>query len=356
MKQAFSEGLRIGARDGALWSTWPELLEYAGLDDMDQLADLIASRLPEGWEVEVWDGDKDIWWDEDLPDIVGFWDFAIGDPDGNQVTATFLPPVSLETLSGFISRVVRAVAAFPIGDADVPLRTDEDIEGAVDLKTLLFRVADGAGATREVRVKSTRLAGRYYTVEADWSRMDASASFSGPTSVQAFTRVMGRLAPLVAGPALGKSWPPWVLGPFPPSATPTDQPRPRSGARPGPLGASATPRDAEFWCAEFMRSLGASAVEVSQATRDGGIDIVAAHYLGEVKHHASPVAPVAVRALFGVATAQQKEPLFFALSGYSAESFRFAVANEIALFGYGFDGDVSAHSPRAEQLLLEGLR
>lgn len=145
-----------------------------------------------------------------------------------------------------------------------------------------------------------------------------------------------------------------------PAATVAEQPRPGLGwtplaARPEPMS-SCTDRQAEFLAMRWMQYLGAEGCRVSGATRDGGADVIARHYVAEVKHHAAPVSPAFVRQIFGVATAERKKALFFSLSGYSDEAVRFAEQAGVALFAYDFQqGVLRAKSATAHQALKSGL-
>lgn len=127
------------------------------------------------------------------------------------------------------------------------------------------------------------------------------------------------------------------------------------GERPQPR-ASCTDREAEFLARDWMLYLGAGGSKVSSATRDGGMDVVSAQFVAEVKHHASPVPPSLVRQIFGVAAAERKRALFFSLSGYSTTAIEFATQTGIALFVYDYSrGTLSAKSPSATQALTNGL-
>lgn len=97
-------------------------------------------------------------------------------------------------------------------------------------------------------------------------------------------------------------------------------------------------QQAERLAAQWLSFLGAAGCRVSQATRDGGMDVIADHFVAEVKHHQVPVTPVAVRALSGVATGVGKIPVFFSLSGYTSAAVEFAESPNIgmALFQYDY--------------------
>ena len=132
-------------------------------------------------------------------------------------------------------------------------------------------------------------------------------------------------------------------------------PWPPLGERPRPR-ASCTDREAEFLARDWMLYLGAGGSKVSSATRDGGMDVISKHFVAEVKHHASPVPPAMVRQIFGAAVAEQKQALFFALSGYSTAAIEFAERTGVALFVYDYaSGTLHAKSPNAAKALSKGL-
>ncbi|MBP2216053.1 restriction endonuclease [Arthrobacter sp. CAN_C5] len=129
---------------------------------------------------------------------------------------------------------------------------------------------------------------------------------------------------------------------------------PQSG-RPQPL-LSCTPRQAEYLARDWMAFLGATGAKASQATRDGGIDVVADRFVAEVKHRAVPSSPDLIRQIFGAATAEQKAALFFSLGGYTSEAVAFANKTGVALFAYSPEGGtISAKSTAARKALKEGL-
>jgi hypothetical protein len=116
-------------------------------------------------------------------------------------------------------------------------------------------------------------------------------------------------------------------------------------------------REAEFLARDWMLYLGEAGCVVSQATRDGGADVISEHFVAEVKHHASPVPPSMVQQIFGVAQAKRKTALFFALSGYSAKAIEFGNDVGMALFTYDFiNGRLTPCSHAAEEALQQGLR
>lgn len=105
-----------------------------------------------------------------------------------------------------------------------------------------------------------------------------------------------------------------------------------------------------------MQYLGATGCRVSQATRDGGIDVDSEHFVEEVKHHTEPVSPGMVRQIVGVASIEGKIPVVFSLSGYSEAALEVGRRAGAALFTYNFEqGTLRAASPQGERALMLGL-
>ena len=106
----------------------------------------------------------------------------------------------------------------------------------------------------------------------------------------------------------------------------------RVGPRPYPQPYGVSPDGAERLAAAWMTYLGAIGVQVTRASRDGGIDVCSDKYVAQVKAWAGPVGVVEVRALAGIASVDHRIPLFFATTGYTAEALAFAQRAELPLF------------------------
>jgi len=117
-----------------------------------------------------------------------------------------------------------------------------------------------------------------------------------------------------------------------------------------------TPRQAERLAALWMQHMGESDAVVSQATRDGGIDVESSNFVAEVKHHAKPVGPVPVRSLHGVAMSRGKVGVFFSRRGYTASSVEFARDAGLLLFTYNPEaGTLRGLTKVSEYALENGL-
>lgn len=115
-------------------------------------------------------------------------------------------------------------------------------------------------------------------------------------------------------------------------------------------------RDAEYLAAEVMTKLGCREVQVTQATRDGGIDVLAIGWVTEVKHHAEPVAAAPLHRIYGVAQSRESRAMFFSLTGYRQEALTFGENTGMLLFSYiPSEGSIAAHSSAAEAALRDGL-
>lgn len=195
------------------------------------------------------------------------------------------------------------------------------------------------------------------TLDHYWARHDPYRWHRGPDDMELLTRDLLRLMETAVRDAWDEYRRPLAtVAPQKVSAAPrAPLPWTPKGQRPRPR-VSCTDREAEFLARDWMLYLGADKAEVSSATRDGGMDVVSAKFVAEVKHHAAPVPPSLVRQIFGVATHKQKMALFFSLSGYSAAAMQFARETGVALFVYDYAaGTLNAKSPTAKKALSQGL-
>lgn len=121
-----------------------------------------------------------------------------------------------------------------------------------------------------------------------------------------------------------------------------------------PYGVS--PKGAEQLCADWMRHLGATEAEVTQYSHDGGIDIVSARFVAQVKHWAGPVGAPTVREMAGVAVVEQRTGVVFTSDTFTDEAVRFAEAAGVLLFVFSPEfGTLHAASTLALRALQDGL-
>lgn len=118
-----------------------------------------------------------------------------------------------------------------------------------------------------------------------------------------------------------------------------------------------TPREAEYFVCDWMRRSGARDAAVTQASRDGGVDVRSRDFVAEVKHYGvGKFVPVSVvRALNGVAVVERRQPLLFTSGRFTKDGHAFAEQAHVALFWYGPGGQVEAVSTAARSLLRTGL-
>lgn len=120
----------------------------------------------------------------------------------------------------------------------------------------------------------------------------------------------------------GRAAPPHALAPVYPRPTPQ------------PYGVSHA--GAEQLVAEWMRYLGVLDAEVTRVSGDGGVDVVSATHIAQVKNlAATATVPVAqIRELAGVAAHDGRIPAFFSSASYSAGGVEFADRADMGLFIY----------------------
>lgn len=108
--------------------------------------------------------------------------------------------------------------------------------------------------------------------------------------------------------------------------------RPAPAPPPQPFGVSH--EGAESLCAAWMRHLGVLDAEVTKYVGDGGIDVESEQYVAQVKNYTGSVAVADVRALFGVAVADDRHPILFTSGTITSEGRAFAARIRMALIHY----------------------
>lgn len=113
-----------------------------------------------------------------------------------------------------------------------------------------------------------------------------------------------------------------------------------------------SPRKAEINAAKKMRGLGYSDAEVTGKGADGGIDVIAANAVAQVKCEAHATGRPAVQRLFGArARAHDRDMLFFVSSSYSQQAVKYADDEDVALFTYTVFGDIHPANFHARKLI-----
>ncbi|MFG2265792.1 restriction endonuclease [Streptomyces sp. NPDC048720] len=127
-----------------------------------------------------------------------------------------------------------------------------------------------------------------------------------------------------------------------PAAPPAGRPEPRL---------IRTARESELIAVDWMRYLGFTDAVATPEGADEGIDVISARGLAQVKMEGSPTTRPTVQQLHGVATAKEKEALFFSLAGYTPPAVEWASRHGIALFRYDHQGTPEPVNTPALRLL-----
>jgi hypothetical protein len=112
-----------------------------------------------------------------------------------------------------------------------------------------------------------------------------------------------------------------------------------------------TPRDAELAAEAWMRYLGFSDALITPVGADEGIDVNSTKAVAQVKAYMVPVGRPDVQNLAGVAAAEKKIGVFFALSGYTPQAIAWAGKADIALFSFDLQGEPEAVNATARKLV-----
>lgn len=110
-------------------------------------------------------------------------------------------------------------------------------------------------------------------------------------------------------------------------------------------------RDAETFVAEWMHWAGFKGAQVTQATADGGLDVVAPGSVAQVKFGTSAIGRPAIQGLYGAAIGVGKQGLFFSAGGYTRQAEQWADSVGVALFTISADGDVVPKNQPAERIV-----
>ena len=111
------------------------------------------------------------------------------------------------------------------------------------------------------------------------------------------------------------------------------------------------PRDAELTAEAWMRYFGFDDAGVTRVGADEGIDVDSSRAVAQVKAHMVPVGRPDVQNLAGVAAAEKKMGIFFALNGYTPQAIAWADRADIALFAFDLQGEPEAMNVHARRLM-----
>jgi hypothetical protein len=134
-----------------------------------------------------------------------------------------------------------------------------------------------------------------------------------------------------------------------------NEPKPNTtdrGARPE-LRLIRTARDAELVVVEWMRWFGYVDARPTPIGKDSGIDVEASVAVAQVKMEGVPSGRPYVQALFGVASAEGKQGVFFSLAGYTAEAIAWASRLKLPLFTFDLQGEPKPVNAVASALMAQ---
>lgn len=115
---------------------------------------------------------------------------------------------------------------------------------------------------------------------------------------------------------------------------------------------------AEVWVRNWMEWMGASDCYVTQASSDGGVDVVSKDFIAQVKNYTNTVPIAAIREFVGVVSIDpaKRLGLFFTSGKYPQAAYQVAENANLALFTYDVTtGTVRGNSTCAELYKRTGL-
>lgn len=133
----------------------------------------------------------------------------------------------------------------------------------------------------------------------------------------------------------------------------------RSGdfqAPPAPQPYGVSSRGAELWVADALRWLGATNVQVTRQSGDGGVDVVTSEYAVSVKNYVGLIPVEEVREILGVSAVMQLKPLLWTSGSLTRAGAAFAEVGPVPVFHYLVEtAKISALNRHAQVLLDRGL-
>ena len=113
---------------------------------------------------------------------------------------------------------------------------------------------------------------------------------------------------------------------------------------------------AEAFAATYLKAGGHSDARTTVSGADGGVDVMGARVLAQVKYHRTPVGRPDLQRLFGARGGGVEELYFFSLSGYSPQAIQYAKQHGIGLLSYTAQGHVTAHTSVGGNLAASAAR
>ena len=114
-------------------------------------------------------------------------------------------------------------------------------------------------------------------------------------------------------------------------------------------------QQAELACTRWLQLHGEPSAQLTRDGADGGVDIVSKRFVCQVKNYRGSVGVPPIRALYGIAVAEEKEALFFTTGTYTKAAIEFADKVEMPLFTFDARvNDASGANPSARRRLSKG--
>ena len=122
------------------------------------------------------------------------------------------------------------------------------------------------------------------------------------------------------------------------------------GTQKPPLRLIRNSRDAEIVARDWLRHYGYVDAIVTPPGPDGGVDVLSARIVAQVKMEGKPTGAPVIQALAGIAKTKARRGAVFSLSGFTNAATTFAKEAEVALFRFNFQGEPEAQNLFAKQL------
>lgn len=101
-------------------------------------------------------------------------------------------------------------------------------------------------------------------------------------------------------------------------------------------------QDAEFAAATYLRKRGFNEVRLTGPGKDGGLDVISAELVAQVKRVTRPVGRPVIQQTLGAALGSRRNAAVFSTGGFTGPATRFANENDVALFRM----DPRTHEPK----------
>jgi tetratricopeptide (TPR) repeat protein len=111
--------------------------------------------------------------------------------------------------------------------------------------------------------------------------------------------------------------------------------------------------DAELAARDWMRHLGFPDSRLTDSGADGGVDVRSSDAVAQVKKELSPTGRPKLQELYGIATYEGRQALFFTMAGYTDQAVEWGTKAGMALFRFDYNGDIVPENVLARRLLEE---